>query len=145
MMHPKVRSAVGGYTTQVAESSTRRYNASVLALSAIFVLSGVLHFVIPEKYASIVPSYLPGAVTLVYVSGAAELVGGFGLLTKRFRFSAAMGLIALLIAVFPANIEMLRQARERDATTIVEGALWFRLTLQPLLIWWAWKTGHRRH
>jgi uncharacterized membrane protein len=76
----------------------------VLAVSMVAV--GVLHFTSPEGFVRIVPAYLPAPLALVYVSGAFEIAGGLGLLVARLRRAAAYGLIALYVAVFPANVNM---------------------------------------
>ncbi len=67
---------------------------------------GGLHFKDPEIFASIVPDYLPWPVALVYISGVFEILGGIGLMVPRVSRWAAWGLIALYIAVFPANLHM---------------------------------------
>jgi uncharacterized membrane protein len=87
-------------------------------------------------YMKIMPPYLPWPLAMVYVSGAAEILGGLGLLIPRVRRSAALGLVALLIAVFPANIYMATNPVEAGAGSLPQAALWGRLLLQPLLIWW---------
>ena len=92
----------------------------------------------PGYYEKLVPSYLPAPSALVALSGAAEIVGGVGLLVPRFRQAAGAGLILLLVAVFPANVEMLRLALVSGSSAWVETALWARLPLQALLIWWIW-------
>ncbi len=76
-----------------------------LAIAMIWV--GVLHFVRPKPFVRIVPKYLPAPLALVYISGFFEILGGVGLLIPATRVYAAWGLIALYIAVFPANIYML--------------------------------------
>ena len=84
------------------------------------------------------PPYLPQPLLLVYGSGAAEILGGLGLLIAKTRRAAAWGLVALLIAVWPANLYM---AMEHPALQGVMGqswALWLRLPLQLPLIYWAW-------
>ncbi len=115
--------------------------ASLLVTAALFVLAGVLHFVIPRFYLAIVPSYLPSPLMLVYVSGAFEILGGLGLLLPATRTLAAIGLILLLAAILPANIEMLRLAQARGAGAAFITALWLRLPLQPLLMWWVWRVA----
>ncbi|MBC7840674.1 MAG: DoxX family protein [Gemmatimonadaceae bacterium] len=123
--------------------------ASLLVTAALFVVAGVLHFVIPRTYVAIMPSWLPSwlpsPLTLVYVSGVFEALGGVGLLLPATRLAAAIGLIVLLAAVFPANVEMLRQAQERDASALFIAACWIRLPLQPLLIWWVWRVARAGH
>lgn len=115
-----------------------RIDAARLAFGIFFILAGALHLLMPGFYEKIVPSYLPAPSALVLLSGVAEMVGGVGLLLPRFRRAAGIGLIVLLVAVFPANVEMLRLARARGVSAWAEAALWLRLPLQALLIWWAW-------
>ena len=74
----------------------------VLALAMMGI--GTLHFVRPKPFVRIVPKYLPAPLTLVYVSGFFEILGGVGLLIPATRAWAAWGLIALYVAVFPANL-----------------------------------------
>ena len=96
-----------------------------------------MHFAVPTIYVQIVPPILPQRETLVYVSGAAEIVGGMGLLLPRFRRAAGYGLAILLVAVFPANIYM--AVAHVPATGVAGNRLlqWIRLPLQIPLIWWA--------
>jgi uncharacterized membrane protein len=75
-------------------------------LAVLFVGAGVAHFVRPDPYLAIVPPILPAPDVLVAVSGAAEIVGGFALLVPALRRAAGIGLIALLLAVYPANVYM---------------------------------------
>ena len=121
------------------------------ALLAVFFMgAGVLHFVIPQYYERIVPPWLPNASLLVAVSGVAELLGGIGVVFARTRRGAGWGLIALLIAVFPANVQMLLLAMAAHAGMASQTALWIRLPVQGLLIWWVWRAAvavgpqHRR-
>ena len=107
--------------------------------AGFFIVTGILHFVVPRYFVEVVPAYLPAPRVLVALSGVAELAGGAGILSRRWRAAAGIGLIALLVAVFPANIEMLRQARARDASPWFEAALWLRLPMQAVLIWMAWR------
>jgi uncharacterized membrane protein len=107
-------------------------------LAAFFVASGVNHFVSPRFYRAIVPPPLRDDAKLVVdVSGVAEVLGGLGVLLPRTRRAAGAGLVALLVAVFPANLYM---AREPDRfRRFPRWALFARLPLQPLMIWWAWR------
>ncbi len=121
------------------------YNSGVLtrprvraAMIALFTISGVLHFLAPAPFISIVPPWMPRADLLVAVSGAAELAGAAGLAWPRTRYWAGWGLIALLIAVFPANIQMLVNAVNASAAPWWQIALTMRLVLQPVLIWLVW-------
>ena len=108
-----------------------------LVVAAVFYTgAGVLHFVKPEFYLKIMPRYLPWHVELVQISGVAEILGGLGLLVPRTRRLAAWGLVALLIAVFPANLYMAMNPVEAGAATIAPAIRWGRLPLQAVLIWW---------
>lgn len=73
---------------------------------------------------------------LVYLSGVAEVLGGAGVLMPRWRRTARLGLILLLVAVFPANVQMLVEARAAGAPVWAEVLLWLRLPLQGVLIAW---------
>ena len=112
-------------------------------LAAIFTVAGVLHFVIPGTYARIVPRWLPAARTLVFISGAAEIAGGVGLLLSRSREAAGWGLLVLLLAVLPANVQMLQSARGSGAAAWWQALLWARLPLQLVLMWWVWRAAVR--
>ncbi len=113
-------------------------NVSRKLLAGFFVASGVNHFVSPRFYRAIVPPSLQhDAKRLVEVSGVAEVLGGVGVLLPRTRRLAGVSLIALLLAVFPANLYM-ASAPERFKR-VPRWALYARLPLQPLMIWWAWR------
>ena len=110
------------------------------ALGAFFIAAGVNHFLMPRAYQSIVPpSVRREAPRLVAISGVAEVAGGLGVLLAPTRRAAGLGLIALLAAVFPANLYMAREP-ERFAR-MPRWALYARLPLQPLMMWWAWKAS----
>ncbi len=110
----------------------------ILAISIIVV--GVTHFIVPEQYVRIVPPQLPYALELVYVSGFYEILGGIGLLVPPVSQAAAWGLIALFIAVFPANINQAVN-HIRIENIPYSDSPWFqiiRLPFQAVLIAWAW-------
>ena len=117
---------------------------AIFGPAALFFIVGVLHFVMPAFFDRIVPPWLPDARLATYVSGVCEIAGAIGLLIPATRAAAAWGLIALLVAVLPANIHMLNQARAADASVGYIAGLWLRLPLQPLLIWWVWRAAIRR-
>jgi uncharacterized membrane protein len=111
-------------------------------LAAFFIGSGVNHFLMPRAYRQIVPPRLrDDAKRVVEVTGVAEVLGGVGVLLPRTRRSAGVGLVALLAGVFPANLYMARTP-ERFAR-IPRWALYGRLPLQPLMMWWAWRATRR--
>jgi len=103
-------------------------------LSVIVIAAGILHFARPEKFVAIVPDWLPAHRALVAVSGFFEILGGAGLLVRRVRKAAAWGLVALFIAVFPANVNMAVNKIMVDNPWI----LWGRLPFQAVLVAWAW-------
>ncbi len=108
----------------------------ILAISIIVV--GVTHFVVPEEYVKIVPPQLPYPLGLVYLSGFYEILGGIGLLVPPVSQAAAWGLLALFIAVYPANINM---AVNLIKIEHIPNSPWVhvvRLPLQAVLIAWAW-------
>ena len=100
-----------------------------------------MHFVIPASYVGIMPPWLPWHRELVYLSGALEIAGGVGLLIDRTRHAAGLGLVLLLLAVWPANLQMVLNARAADRPLWHETLLWLRLPLQLLLIWWVWRVS----
>jgi len=107
-------------------------------LANLFIGAGVNHFLMPRVYEKIVPPQLRGhAKLIVQISGVAEIAGGVGVLVPSTRRLSGLGLIALLAAVFPANLCM---AREPDQfARIPRWALYGRLPLQPLMMLWAWR------
>ena len=111
-------------------------------LAGFFIAAGVNHFVKPGPYEKIVPPRLQGeAGRVVALSGIAELLGGVGVLLPGTRRLSGIGLIALLAAIFPANLYMAQEpGRFRG---IPRWALYARLPLQPLMMLWAWRATRR--
>jgi uncharacterized membrane protein len=112
-------------------------------MGTLYVVAGVTHFLVPEAFAQIVPPALPFPLALAYLSGVAEIALGLGVLFDRTRTLAAWGLVALLVAVFPANVYMATSGVV--VTEGVSGTLdpspavrWGRLPLQVVLVAWAW-------
>lgn len=114
-----------------------------ILLACVFITGGLLHLLRPDLYKPVMPSWLPAHDLLILISGVAEILGGVGLLIPRIRRVASLGLTMLLIAVVPANVEMLRVYQLRGAPWWAISLLWIRLPLQLALIWWVWKTGQR--
>ena len=108
-------------------------------LGVTFLFAGALHFLKPRPYLAMMPRYLPAHRELVYASGVAEMAGGAGVLAGRKR--AGWWLIATLLAIFPANVEMAVHAERFKP--FPPAALWGRLPLQAVLIAWAWLTAAR--
>ena len=110
-------------------------------LAAFFNLTGTLHFVIPRSYEATVPHPVP-AKEAVAVSGVAEILGGLAVLHPRSRRLGRWWLLALLLAVFPANVHMAvnsERIKGLDLDKVPRWALWARLPLQPLAMLWVWR------
>lgn len=111
-------------------------------LAAFFVGAGANHFLSPRFYEAIVPPPLRGHTRLVVqASGVAEVAGGLGVMLPLTRRLSGAGLVALLAAVFPANLYM-AQKPERFKQ-IPRWALYARLPLQPAMMLWAWRATRR--
>jgi uncharacterized membrane protein len=101
-----------------------------------FIIVGITHFTSPDFFVSIVPPYLPAPLALVYVSGFFEILGGLGVLFPATRTLAGYGLLALLVAVYPANIHM--AMNPGDFPDIPPAALYARLPFQFVFAWVVW-------
>jgi uncharacterized membrane protein len=110
-------------------------------LGFTFLLAGTLHFLFPRPYLAIVPRYLPAHRALVYASAAAEMAGGAGVLHPRTARPAGWWLIATLLAIFPAIVEMAVHAERFPR--FPRPLLWARLPLQGVLVAWVWRTAAR--
>ena len=109
---------------------------SLYVMAALYILAGANHFVRPKFYLRIIPRYIPWHKAVNYVSGAAEILLGVMLLFPTYRILAAWGIIILLIAIFPANVNHLTTAKPGKGLPI--WALYIRLPFQGILILWAW-------
>lgn len=107
-------------------------------LTVLMVAAGVNHFVDPDTYVAMMPDVLPAHLLLVYISGVAEIAGGLGLILPATRRLAAWGLVALLVAVFPANLNMAVNELPLGGRPLAPWMLWARLPVQAVLIAWAW-------
>ena len=114
---------------------------SLLLVASCFVIVGIRHFTSPSFFEAIVPPYLPSPRSLVYLSGVFEVAGGIGILIPKLRQTARWGLIALLIAVFPANLHMAIHPDAFVDTGIPLWGLYLRLPLQAVLIVWVYWSG----
>lgn len=110
---------------------------SKFILSFLLMVAGILHFVKPNMFIKIMPSYIPYHLQMVYISGIAEILCGLLLIFPQTQKVGAYLSIFLFIAVFPANIEMARKFYE-----VHHKYFWLtvaRLPLQVVLIWWAYQ------
>lgn len=108
-----------------------------------FVGAGVLHFARPRMYEQIVPPGFGDPATVVAISGVAEIAGGLLLASPVGRRLSRWSLVALLVAVFPANVYMALAPERTGGAALPVWLLWARLPLQPLLIWWVWRVTRR--
>ena len=118
-------------------------------LTIVMVAAGVNHFISPATYIAMMPAEIPSAwhAALNYISGIAEIAGGLGLILPATRRLAAWGLIALFVAVFPANLNMALNDLPLGDNPVPRWALWARLPLQLVFIAWAYaiaRTAPRR-
>ena len=108
-------------------------------MAAFYVWAGIAHFLRPDFYEVMMPPYLPWHYELVILSGVAEVLCGVGLLIPQTRKLAAWATIALLVAVFPANLHVAFNDVPVFGATEGPGPIGFvRLPLQLVLIAWAW-------
>jgi len=118
----------------IADRRKLWYLVGKRTLAAVFIIAGVGHFVATDFFLKIMPPYLPFHLTLVLVSGVIEIILGILLLVPRYFRLAAWGIIALLIAVFPANIHVYTHQELFPFPRFVH---LLRLLLQGVLILWA--------
>ena len=111
----------------------------LIVISSIFyTITGIKHFIESDYFLSIIPPYLPFHIELVYISGFFEILFGLMILFPKYRYYGSIGLIFLLIAVFPANIYLAQSKEAQEAIgTPQQIAIW-RLPIQGILIWIAY-------
>jgi uncharacterized membrane protein len=120
----------------MSATSARIKTAARRVLALFFIVAGINHFLSPEIYLGMMPSWLPFKDAANLISGAAEITGGIGLLLPRFRRAAAWGLITLLIAIFPANLHVALQGSMPGLDDAPGWLLWLRLPFQFIFIAW---------
>lgn len=121
----------------IAEPKSPRLTPLQAILGFSFVGVGSLHFIAEKFFVAIVPKSLPNPKALVQISGVAEIAGGLGVLIPGTRRLAGKGLLTLLLAVFPANINMAVNAERFK--NFPAWSLWARLPLQFVMIRLVWK------
>lgn len=124
------------FLRDVAFLSGRKDKAAV-AMGASFVITGVMHFSNPDRFLPMMPPWLPWHMGLIYCSGALEILGGCGLAVRRTRRQAALGLTALLLAIFPANIHVALSGGNVEGLPSAGWYYWVRLPFQFVYIGWA--------
>jgi uncharacterized membrane protein len=109
---------------------------SLVLMGCLYIVAGINHFIHPASYLGIMPHWVPFHNAAVFVSGLCEVLFALLLLIPSTRRIAAWGIILLLIAVFPANVQMMLNYLHEG-----KNGLWvtvIRLPLQAVLIWWAY-------
>lgn len=104
----------------------------------VMFIAGLNHFLMPSVYDAIIPDALPNRRGLTYLSGAMEMASAIGTMIPSTRKTAGLLLMATLIAVFPANVQMALNADRYPAIPGGRTTLAARLPLQVLFIYWAW-------
>lgn len=107
-----------------------------IATGLTFIFTGATHFLMPEKYLEMMPPSVPVPILMIYISGFFEILGGIGLIVSWTKRWAAYGLIALLLAVFPANIYVAVSNVQLGGFMSEAIYQWLRLPLQFVLIGW---------
>lgn len=125
-----------------------RDNARI-ATGFFFIVTGISHFAMPDMFMKMMPPVFPAQLFLIYLSGVFEILGGIGLMLSRTRRIAAIGLIVLLVAVFPANIYVAVNNIRLGGVMSLPVYQWIRLPMQLVLIalvWWSAEVriSHRR-
>ena len=110
----------------------------IIISSIFYVIVGIKHFIEPEYFLSIVPPYLPYHLELVYISGLFEILFGLLILFPKYRYYGAIGLILLLVGVFPANIYLTQSKEAQEALGATQEIATWRLPIQGVLIWIAY-------
>ncbi|MEM7153354.1 MAG: DoxX family membrane protein [Myxococcota bacterium] len=118
------------------ESKLRTIARTVLGV--LLVLQGINHFISVDFMVKMIPAYLPEPLLLVQLSGVAEILLGALVFVPRFRRLAGFGILALLVAVFPANLQMALHPEQWP--DIPQAALWVRLPFQLVFAAWTWWT-----
>ena len=140
-------SGLHGGAMSYAESRTLYGGIKTVALwfcAASYIAVGIQHFTNPDLFVLIVPAYLPEPLLLVHISGVAEILGGVGLLWRKTRRAAAWGILALLVAVYPANINMLVNDIYLPDMPQERWMLWARMPMQFVFAAWViWVGGIR--
>lgn len=122
--------------TRAVHSTVRTFSRFALAL--FFIIAGTAHLIAPTPNLSIMPPYVPWPAAMVQISGVAEILGGLGVCFRATRVAAGWGLIALLVAVFPANIHALSTGMVISGHALPAWMLWARLPFQLLFITWVY-------
>ncbi|MDG2341634.1 MAG: DoxX family protein [Cytophagales bacterium] len=110
----------------------------IIISSVFYVIVGIKHFIDPNYFLAIIPPYLPYHLELVYISGVFEIAFGLMILIPKYRYWGSIGLILLLVAVFPANIYLAQSTQAQEAIGATQDIATWRLPVQGIFIWIAY-------
>ena len=110
----------------------------IIISSVFYVIVGIKHFIDPNYFLAIVPPYLPYHLELVYISGVFEIAFGLMILIPKYIYWGSIGLIFLLVAVFPANIYLAQSTQAQEAIGATQDIATWRLPVQGIFIWIAY-------
>ena len=135
--------AVGADSDGAAGALARRKRGLSRLMGVTYAVAGVAHFLAPNAFARAVPPEFPRPRALVYLSGVAEVLLGVGMQFDRTRRASSWGIVALLVAVFPANVYMATDDAASELVPdrfagVARAAAWVRLPFQAVLVLWAW-------
>ncbi len=117
---------------------SRTKRVMLWVMGGFYILNGLNHFLNADAYIAIMPAYLPWHSQLVALSGVAEIAVGAGVLIPATRVTAAWGIIALLILIFPANLYVAMNGLPYVGDEPNAVLNWVRLPFQLVLIAWAY-------
>jgi uncharacterized membrane protein len=118
---------------------------AAVAAGLFFIGAGFMHFLMPARYEAMIPPRLPSPLFWVLLSGAFQVAGGVGMLLQRTRRLAALGLIALLLAILPANIHEAAANSASHVLPLPDWYFWLRIPFQLVYIAWVtWAGGLSR-
>ena len=106
-------------------------------MAVFYLCAGFIHLQSPEAFLPIMPNWAPAPREVILITGVCEIAGAFGLLTRSFRWWAAVMLALYAVCVFPANI---KHSFENVQLPLLPSSWWYhgpRLALQPVIVWWA--------
>ena len=129
--------------SRMSDEKFHKYFLTFVGVS--YIVAGVPHFTSPEFYLPMMPPYLPAHMELIYISGFFEIIGGIGLLIPQLRRYAAWGLLALLVAVFPANIHLVANDVQLTDAPNNPVLMWIRLPFQAVFMYMVWWSGLKEH
>ena len=117
----------------------------IIFVGLSYILAGIPHFTNPDFYAPMMPPYLPWHKELILLSGLFEILGGVGMFFPFSRRFSSVGLIALLVAVFPANMHLAINEIQLLDAPVNPIALWARIPFQAVFIYTVWWAGIKEH